>query len=185
MGEISKNYVTERSYQEDQWRLAAQVRRGGWRPDWIVGLWRGGASVAVSIHEFLKATGWPAKHIPLKCGCYSAIGCNEGAVQFTLLNEVLAAFNEGEKVLVVDDVFDTGKTAKALFERLEAKGVDSRFACVYFKPKNNSTSMRPYYFVNEMGEEWLVFPHEIEGLSLEEVRQKSSVLAELIDGLNS
>lgn len=180
MGEVSKNYVSAGRYLEDQWRLASLVRRGGWRPDWLLGLWRGGAPVAVSVHEFLKTTGWPAKHMPLKSASYSAIGCNDGAVEFTLCDEVLSMLRPGEKVLVVDDVFDTGKTVLALAELLRARSVDVRFACVYFKSCNNETSMRPDYFVDEIDDSWLVFPHEIEGLSADEVRQKSPVLAEML-----
>ncbi len=176
-------YLSADEYLQDQWRLAASVRRGGWRPDWIVGLWRGGAPVALAVHEFLKVSGWDVRHMPLKCASYSRIGCNEGEVEFTLGDEVFAMMRPGEKVLIVDDVFDTGKTAEAVTVRLASVKAEARFACVYYKPHKNETSIRPDYFVNASDDEWLVFPHEIEGLCAQDVRRKSPLLAELLDSV--
>ena len=55
---VGKQYISADEYLQDNWRLAASVRKSGWRPDFILGLWRGGAPVAIAIHEFMKATGW-------------------------------------------------------------------------------------------------------------------------------
>ena len=176
-----KRYLSADDFLQDQWRLAALVRRGGWRPDWILGLWRGGAPVAIAMHEFLRASGWDVRHVPLKCASYDGIGRNDGDVVFTLGDEVFAMFRRGERVLVVDDVFDTGKTAAAMRARLGAVGVDMRLACVYFKPAKNTTDLRPDYFVGETDDGWLVFPHELEGLSPEEVSEKSPALAALLE----
>ena len=46
---------------------------------------------------------------------------------------------------------------------------DTRIATVYYKPKRNRTSLTPDYFVHEC-DDWLVFPHEICGLSEQEIR---------------
>ena len=172
--------VSADEYLCDQWRLSAQVRRSGWRPDFILGLWRGGAPVAVAVHEFLKASGWDAAHMPLKCASYDGTGNNSDGVSFTLGDEVFGMFHHGDRVLVVDDVFDTGRTAEAVRARMDAMGVEMRLACVYFKPEKNETGLSPDYFVRDTGSEWIVFPHEIEGLSPDVVRMKSPLLAELL-----
>ena len=182
-GVCDKRYLSADDYLRDQWRLAALVRRGGWRPDWIVGLWRGGAPAAIAVHEFLKATGWDVRHVPLKCASYDGMGRNDGEVAFTLGDEVFGMFRPGERVLVVDDVFDTGKTAAAVAGRLAGAGAEMRLACVYFKPAANLTAMRPDYFAREAGDGWLVFPHEIEGLAAGEVREKSAFLAGLLESV--
>ena len=89
-------------------------------------------------------------------------------------------FVRGRTVLVVDDVFDTGKTAKAVHTRMDAKGVDMRLACVYWKPEKNRTDIVPDYYVRDVGNDWIVFPHEIEGLTNEEIRRKNAALADLL-----
>ena len=176
---VAKRYLSADEYLRDQWRLAASVRGGGWRPDFVVGLWRGGAPVAIAVHEFLKTTGWDVRHVPLKCASYDGIGSNEGNVVFTLGDETFCMFRRGDRVLVVDDVFDTGKTAAAVAARMAATGADMRIACVYFKPSKNTTSLRPDYFVKEV-DDWLVFPHEMEGLTPDEMIAKDPVLAGLV-----
>ena len=172
-----RHYINATEYLHDSWKLAVRVRTGGWRPDFLVGLWRGGAPVAVAIHEFLKVAGWSLQHIPLKCASYTGIGENTGEVVFTHGDIVFGMFRKGDRVLVVDDVFDTGKTAAAVKVRMEAIGAEMRFACVYWKPEKNTTGLKPDYFVKDVGSDWIVFPHEIDGLTPEEIVEKDPVLA--------
>ena len=136
--------------------------------------------MAVAVHEFLKVAGWNVQHIPLKCASYSGIGENSDEVEFTHGDIVFRMFAAGSRVLVVDDVFDTGKTAAAVKARLDVTGADSRIACVYWKPEKNVTALKPDYFTRDAGNDWIVFPHEMEGLSREEIGRKDPVLAELL-----
>ena len=181
--EVSKTYLDACEFLHDQWRLAAAIRSSGWRPDWLVGLWRGGTPAAISVHEFLKVSGWDVRHVPLKCASYDGIGSNEGEVVFTLGDEVFAMFGKGEKVLFVDDVFDTGKTAAAVNARMAGLDAEMKFACVYWKPGKNKTPLKPDFFVKDIGDAWIVFPHEIDGLTPAEVLEKSPLLAELLRGV--
>ena len=175
-----KHYLSADEFLRDAWQLAAAVRRSNWRPDILIALWRGGAPVGIAVHEFLKVSGWEARHIPLKCTSYTGIGENPGAVEFTCGDVVFGMLRQGDRVLVVDDVFDTGKTAAAVKSKMDALGVEMRLACVYWKPGKNQTKLRPDYFTKDVGDAWIVFPHEIEGLAPAEVRAKDPLLADLI-----
>ncbi len=177
---MEKTYLSANEFLEDAWRLAASVVASGWKPDVLVALWRGGATVGVSTHEFFKATGWDVRHIPLKCASYTGIGASEGRVVFTLGEEIFGMLRPGDKVLVVDDVFDTGKTAEAVKMRIEATGAEMRMACVYWKSCNNKTDLKPDYYTKDLGGAWIVFPHEIEGLTPDEIRHKDPMLADLL-----
>ena len=179
---VDKVYVTADDMLRDTWRLAAAVRASGWRPYWLVALWRGGAAPGAAVHEFLKATGWNVRHVPLKCASYTGIGESSGKVKFTLGDETFALFAPGERVLVVDDVFETGITADAVMRRLAAAGVEARFAAVYWKRGRNATAVEPHYFAKDPGDDWIVFPHEIDGLGPEEIARKDPSLAELVAG---
>jgi len=175
-----KHYLSADEYLRDTWRLAAAVRQSGWQPDILIALWRGGAPVGVAMHEYFKTIGWNVQHIPLKCASYTGIGENSGAVVFTHGDVIFGMLRKGDKVLVVDDVFDTGKTAAAVKRQMDAIGVEMKMACVYWKPQKNITDMKPDYFVKDVGLDWIVFPHEIEGLTKEEIAIKDPVLAGLI-----
>ena len=175
-----KHYLSANDYQRDIWRLAAAIRKSGWQPDFLVGLWRGGAPVAIAVHEFFKATGWDVKHIPLKCASYTGIGQNDGKVIFTHGEMIFGMFRKGDKVLFIDDVFDTGKTASAVREEVKKIGAEMRLACVYWKPEKNKSDMKPDYYTKDIGNDWLVFPHEIEGLTSGEIAVKDPVLFDLM-----
>ena len=175
-----KHYLSADEYLRDTWRLAAAVRKSGWKPDILIALWRGGAPVGVALHEFFKVSGWSVQHIPLKCASYRGIGANPGGVAFTHGEIVFGMLRKGDKVLVVDDVFDTGKTAAAVREKLDAVGAEMRMACVYWKPEKNVTTLKPDYFAKDVGLDWLVFPHEIEGLSRDEIMRKDPLLPTLL-----
>ena len=177
---MDKHYLTADDYLRDVWRLGAAIRKSEWRPDILIALWRGGAPVGIAVHEFLKVSGWDVRHIPLKCTSYTGIGENAGNVEFVCGDLVLSMIRKGDKVLVVDDVFDTGKTAAAVKAKMDALGAESRMACVYWKPEKNVTSLQPDYFTRDVGREWIVFPHEIEGLTPDEIRTKAPLLAALL-----
>lgn len=52
-----------------------------------------------------------------------------------------------------------------------------RMACVYWKPAKNQTALKPDYYVKDIGSDWIVFPHEIEGLTDAEIGEKDPMLA--------
>lgn len=177
---MKKSYLSADEFLRDSWRLAAKIAESDWKPETLIALWRGGAFVGMAVHEFLKFKGYKLKHYPLKSASYSGIGENEGEVVFTLGEETFSMIKAGEKVLVVDDVFDTGKTALAVKKEIEKTGADFRFASVYWKPSKNLTSMKPDYFTKELDNAWIVFPHELEGLSAEELEEKDPLLKGIV-----
>ena len=176
----ARRYIGADEFLRDIWRLAAAVRKGGWRPDRLVALWRGGAPVGAAVHEFLKVTGWPVRHSVVKSFSYSGIGENPGDVVFEHAGEVFSSFGPGERVLAVDDVFDTGKTAAAVHDVLRGLGVELRLAAVYWKPDANKTSFKPDYIARRLPADWIVFPHEMDGLTPDELEEKDPLLADLV-----
>ena len=175
---VDKCYIDARDYLRDIWRLGRQILESGWRPDTLLALWRGGAEVGVAVHEYLKAHGISPRHMPIKCFSYTGIGTSVAEVKFEHAKEVFDDIPHGSKVLVLDDVFDTGRTAAAIHDELGRRGYEMRMACVYWKPSRNLTGFSPDYHVRTI-EDWIVFPHEIEGLTREEMAKKDPVLVEL------
>ena len=174
-------YIDPTVYLHDIWRLAAKVRQSGWKPDWLIGLWRGGAPVAVAMHEFFTVSGWRGlKHNSVKCFSYTGIGESESEVRFECADEVLFSIRPGEKVLVADDVFDTGRSAAAAKKKISALGAEVRIASVYLKAGQNLTDIEPDYYAAEKSGDWLCFPHETDGLSPEQIAAKDPFLAELL-----
>ena len=133
-----KKYLSADEYLRDTWKLAAAVRKSGWKPDILIALWRGGAAVGVALHEYFKVSGWSVQHIPLKCASYTGIGQNPGGVEFTHGDLVFGLLRPGDRVLVVDDVFDTGKTARAVKERIASREIGR--VATGFQPSSDERS---------------------------------------------
>ena len=90
------------------------------------------------------------------------------------LNYLIKKIQHHDRLLIVDDVFDTGHTIAAVIEHLEQKArrntpEDIRVAVPYYKPSRNQTERVPDYYLHET-EQWIKFPHSLEGLSDEEIR---------------
>lgn len=105
--------------------------------------------------------------------------------QVTGLDRLIETVNAEDKLLIVDDVFDTGNTIKTVIEtirRLARRNApEIRTACLYYKPTMNKTDITPEYYLKETSA-WLVFPHELEGLAHAEVMQKwDPAIAPVVD----
>lgn len=176
----TKRYLNAADYLNDIWLLASKVVKSAWRPDILIALWRGGAPAGVAMHEFFKVVGFDVVHIPLKCFSYTGIDTSSEEVRFEHGDAVFKLLDKDTKVLVIDDVFDTGRTAQAVKSRIDASGAQMRIATVYWKPEKNRTNLVPDYYAKDIGNEWLVFPHEIDGLSNDEIAEKNPFLAKLL-----
>lgn len=169
----TKRFISAESLKLDSYRLAKNVLMSGFKPDYMIALWRGGAPVGCYIHEFLKKCGCKPDHICIRTSRYHGVDQASETVQIHNLGYLLERLKKDDKVLLVDDVHDTGLTVKAFVEKLQEKlgcPVELRVATVYFKPERNQTGVEPDYHVHKVpGSEWLVFPHELEGLSWEEM----------------
>ncbi len=171
---IEKHYITANSLLEDSYRLAMQVIDSGYKPTHIVGIWRGGAPVGIAVQELMEYHGINADHIAIRTASYYGIDQQSKDVRVYALGYLIDTLSPEDRLLVVDDVFDSGRSIRAFIHELAAKcrynmPHDWRIATVYYKPSRNLTDLIPDYCVHET-EQWLVFPHEITGLTVEEIR---------------
>lgn len=172
MGE--KVYLTADQLLLDSWALANQVIASGFRPSHIVGIWRGGAPVGIAVQELLEFHGIESDHIAIRTSSYSGIDQQEKEVRVFALGYLIDTLNPEDHLLVIDDVFDSGRSIEAFLGELAHRCRHNmprtvRIATVYWKPSRNKTALKPDFHVHQT-EEWLVFPHEINGLTDDEIR---------------
>ena len=182
---MSKNYISSQSLLEDSFRLASKVFNDGFRPDFIIGIWRGGAPIGIAVQEFFEYKDTPTDHIAVRTSSYYGINKQSKEIKVHGLHYLIENANAGDSLLIVDDVFDSGRSVEALIKQIETlmrlnTPKEIRIATPWYKPGNNKTTIVPDYFVNE-SEEWLVFPHELAGLSKEEIREGKSELSNILD----
>jgi len=181
---MEKHFISANELLLDSFKLAEQVYLSGFRPDFIVGVWRGGAPVGIAIQEYLDFMGIHTDHIAIRTSSYIGIGQQDRAVRVHGLDYIVDNINADNQVLLVDDVFDSGRSIKAIFERMQEKTRrnmpnNMKVACPWFKPNRNMTDYQPDFYVHET-DKWLVFPHELKDLTPEEIIQGKPELADTI-----
>ena len=171
---IAKTFLSAQGLLEDSFILGNQIIESGFHPTHIVGIWRGGAPIGIAVQELLEYRGHPCDHIAVRTSSYTGIAEQEKQVRVLGLNYLIDNLDREHSLLVVDDVFDSGRSIEALFAELSAKCRRNlpetiKVATVYYKPARNKTDLSPDYFVHET-DDWLVFPHELQGLTPQEIR---------------
>lgn len=179
-----KLYLDAQQLLEDSWTLGAQIAASGFEPTFIVAVWRGGVPMGIAVQEMLKAKGIVADHIAIRTASYHGIDGQADEVQVFSMNYLIKKVQHEDKLLIVDDVFDTGRSIEAVIDHLKQKvrlntPHDIRIAVPFYKPSRNQTGRVPDYFLYET-EAWLKFPHSLEGLSSEEIEQHRPSLAAIL-----
>jgi uncharacterized protein len=169
---IEKTYITAQQLLDDSFRMAIQIYESGYKPDYIVGVWRGGAPVGIAVQELLDVLGVETDHIAIRTSSYTGIGERLRHVTVHGLNYIIRRANAEDSMLIVDDVHDTGLSIQQIIHDVtkacKKNTPDIKIATPYFKPGHNKTDMVPDFYVHET-DNWLVFPHELHGLSTDEL----------------
>ncbi len=71
---MDKVFISADQLIEDSFQLGLKVFESGFRPDYIVGVWRGGAPVGIAVQELLHVLGVESDHIAIRTSSYTAIG---------------------------------------------------------------------------------------------------------------
>ena len=177
---MEKIFVSASMLLQDSFRLAAKIYCDGFRPDFIVGIWRGGTPVGIAIQEYFDYAGVKTDHIAVRTSSYVAIGQRSKTIRVHGLHYIIEEANVDHSMLVVDDVFDSGRSVAAFLKELSDKTrlkmpQTVRIATPWYKPDSNETGLVPDYYLHETNK-WIVFPHELSGLTLDEIKQGKSLI---------
>lgn len=194
MEELSKRFVAEESLLNDSYRLAVKVFESGFRPDFIVGIWRGGSTVGIYVQECLQYLGVKTDHIAIRTSYRGLPRYFEDVeqperIRVHGLQYLYETMNREDRLLIVDDVFSSGQSIDAVISRLAAKSKrnmpqDVRVAAPYFKPARNRTARTPDFFLHET-DDWLVLPYELTGLSNEEIAHHKPWMLDILASCES
>ena len=190
-----RRYVTETALIEDAFRLGVAVAESGFRPTFIVGLWRGGSAVGIYVQECLQRLGIETDHIAVRTSYRGLPGhavddpAREVRVHGT--QYLLERLGHEDGLLIVDDVFGSGATMRAVTDRLAHRlkrnlPREVRTAAIWHRPGPDLVGGRrpaPDFRVHETAD-WLVMPYELAGLTLGDVRAHKPWLAPILETLD-
>ncbi len=132
----------------------------------------------------LQYFGVATDHISVRTSLYEGISKSNPKVRVHGLDYLVDNLNAENVLLIVDDVYDSGRSIDAIIEQLKSRTRRNmprsvRIATLWYKPQNNTTQRTPDYFVHST-KAWLVFPHEAQGLTVDEIAENKPGLYRII-----
>ncbi len=179
-----KQYLSAQGLLEDAFRLGAQILNSGFRPTFMIAVWRGGVPMGIAVQEFLEYHGVSTDNIAIRTSSYSGIDQQSRSVRVHGLDYLVKHVTQEDALLIVDDVFDTGRSVEAIINQLQQRARlntpgDIRVAVPYYKPSRNEVGREPDYYLHAT-EAWLKYPHSLEGLSAEEIAENRPELYRIL-----
>lgn len=139
--------------------LARDIVESGWIPDLIIAVARGGLLPAGAISYAMEVKAMGTMNVEFYTGVGQTL--NEPRLLPPLMD---VSAIDGKRVLVVDDVADSGRTLKMVMDMINSRGlsldlsttvqVEARSAVIYRKPRS---VIKPDY-VWRSTEKWINFP---------------------------
>ena len=184
---MSKVYLTAQGLLNDSFALAKQVLDSGFEPTFIIAVWRGGAPIGIAVQEYLEYHGIQTNHIAIRTASYSGIDQQAREVKVFGLNYLVKHVQHHDRLLIVDDVFDTGRSVEVIINELRSRArlntpEQIRIAVPYYKPSRRQVELEPDYVIHETTD-WLKYPHSLEGLSHAEMQEHRPEIYEILKDL--
>jgi len=179
-----KYYIPAQQLLQDSFRLGANIIQDGFYPSIMIAVWRGGVPMGIAIQELFAWYEIHPDHISIRTSSYSGIDGRSHQVNIHGMNYLVDHCHHDDRLLIVDDVFDTGLTIQALLSELKNQARRNtaeaiRVAVPYYKPSRNQVDLSPDYYLHETNR-WLKYPHSLEGLSEDEVARNRPQLYAII-----
>ena len=188
---MNERFIAADDLLRDSFQLAANIYEAGFKPDFLVGLWRGGSAVGIAVQEGLDYFGVKTDHIAIRTSYtgardYSQMVSKADSIRVHGLQYLLENLCSHHSMLIVDDVYSTGSSVNAVIQQLTRKTRrnlphDIRIGTVWYRP-SDKTLRTPEYFVHET-DDWLVLPYELSGFSIAELRKNRPEMAGLFKRL--
>ncbi|MFT4630725.1 MAG: hypoxanthine phosphoribosyltransferase [Dinoroseobacter sp.] len=189
-----KQYIEEQDLLNDSYRLAVKIYESGFRPDFIVGVWRGGSTVGIYVQECLQYLGVEADHIAIRTSYqgrdeYQKRLDQPQDIRVHGLQYLFENMNQCDSLLIVDDVFSSGQNIESVVNRLQIKTKrnmprELKVAVPFYRPANNRTGRVPDYYLHET-DKWLVLPYELTDLSPQEIIQNKPWVVPLLEKIKT
>ncbi len=183
---MSKEFLTYDKVRNDALKLAKRIYEDGFMPDVIYVPLRGGAYMGNVFSEFFKMVNKkdrPVFYAAVVARSYTDIHTS-GRVRIDGWTYNPEYLRHGDKVLFVDDIFDTGRTLNHLVETILEKGIPrSDIKLAVHDYKNASFRAAPFitpdywcrkFDVHTPSDDiWIHYlSHELEGLTDSEIAEQ-------------
>lgn len=162
-------HVTPEQMMLDGLRLGEKLYQTGFRPKHAISIWRGGTAVGVYVDAYFRHRGLTINHTTIATESYSGLG-QRGQVIVKGLEHVVHTICREDGLLLLDDVYESGNTIRAILETLKRQ---ARANCperimvgtIHRKPEKVEYRAPEITFLEDIpGETWIDYPHELADL---------------------
>ena len=178
-----KRFIGADQLRSLSFKLGEKILASGFKPKFLVALWRGGAPIGLYVHEYLAYFGLKVDHIairtsnPLYRESNTSAEVSVHSEQYLIDQYTEGGLGKEDPILLIDDILESGRSMGAVLKVLERKlgsriPSDIRIACVFTKSGKHQEGYPFTEFSIEdcPKDQWIVFPHELDGLSLPELK---------------
>lgn len=153
-------------------KLFQKLKENSFHPDVIAGISRGGLVPARIISDlYLTLAKKPTLSV-MQIGLYAGIGKTN---KEPIIYQDLPGHIHGKKVLLIDDVADSGISLEFALQYLNMKKpISVKIGTLYYKPWSK---IKPDHYIEET-EAWIIFPHERYEFMEEQMKSKELTLEE-------
>lgn len=145
---MEKQIYSWENFNKDLFLLNSRISRDGWFPEFIIGIKRGGLIPAVALSHFLR--------IPMGIITYQT---RDGSKKLDLVD--LIKLDTNIKILIVDDICDSGETFREIKNKTLNTHKNIRFCSLFY---NIRQGFDVNYFARKIDRDkdasWVVFPWE-------------------------
>ena len=179
-----RQVIDPNDYLIDCFRLARMIWDDGYRPDFLIGLWRGGAPPGIVIQEFFRWKGHDPYHTAIRTQSLEGVLSGDG-FDIKGFEHVLDVVEAEHQLLLVDDFYNTGRTTYEVVRYLRQKtrrnAPEVRVATVYYRAQQRRFRVGPDYYLHEV-EEPPLLPYRLTQLSEDDARSLGAELHEALYG---
>ena len=154
---ISPSKIFKLSYD-----LGKKIKESGFKPDCLLGIIRGGLCITRILSDYLDVQD---VHV---IGVIYYKGIKTTKTKPKLVQDIDVKPLKKKRLLLVDDVADTGGSLEFIVNLLKRRGIKNfRVATIHHKPWSK---FKPDYFVSE-ADKWIIYPWEV-GETIELIMKK-------------
>lgn len=153
----------------DTFRLGRKIYLSGFRPKHAISIWRGGTPVGLGVDAFFRSRGVHITHTTIGTASYVGIA-QQQEVMVKNLEHLVQVICPEDRLLIIDDVYESGNTIRQVVELLRTKARANApreivVAAVHVKPEKRRYDELPVIALHEVEKDvWIDYPHELADL---------------------
>jgi hypoxanthine phosphoribosyltransferase len=150
----------------DSFRLGKKIHKSGFIPTHAISLWRGGTPIGLGVGAYFRLQGHFINHTTVATASYTGIQA-QSEVIIRGLEHVIKVIAREDRLLIIDDIYDSGKTIDAIIDTIRTRARANApgaimVACIHRKKTSDNYSITSLY--TPSADTWISYPHEISDL---------------------